>query len=285
MSPMKHMSTIGIGANQPIDVGWFAAQFYSETSESRPSGKKLFPYSLGQVEEDDNISLNTQPPVRSTKPSRYHNHPENQGQSKLTQPQHFQTHVLSSFIKDAVRSFRHTRQMIEEEYVLSAPTSASLDPGLYRNHPESQELGMLLRPHPQPHAFLPFSGDIRDLAKNISESVQLWPIILPLQEWEGYVTEVREGEFDARLTDLTAKSPVETEEATIPMDSLSPEDRNEVQQGALFRWTIGDRYSLGGSRKLVSEFTFRDFPVMTEEDNKRGQSWAKKIRKAFSSNE
>ena len=42
-----------------------------------------------------------------------------------------------------------------------------------------------------------------------------------LQEWEGYVVEMRSDEFVARLVDLTAGSTHEEEEAVIPLAAVS----------------------------------------------------------------
>ena len=45
-----------------------------------------------------------------------------------------------------------------------------------------------------------------------------------LQEWEGYVVEMRAKDFVARLTDLTAGASHEREEAIIPLTELSDHD-------------------------------------------------------------
>lgn len=131
------------------------------------------------------------------------------------------------------------------------------------------------------------SPDVADeWVKNVvAPKVPSWkpaPVTLvALQEWEGYVTDIREEEFDARLTDLTAQSPVETDEVTVPMEEISPEDRRKVQLGAFFRWVIGYERSLGGTQKRVSVFVFLDLPVMTERDWEHARSWAREIRKAI----
>ena len=98
-----------------------------------------------------------------------------------------------------------------------------------------------------------------------------------LQEWEGYVTDIREGEFWARLRDLTAGDVVEQEEAAIPLEEIDAEDRSRISVGSIFRWVIGYERSVGGMRKRVSQIVFLDLPRMTEQDLDRGREWADRM--------
>ena len=101
-----------------------------------------------------------------------------------------------------------------------------------------------------------------------------------LQEWEGYVTEINDMEFTARLTDLTAGATYPGEEAIIPMDEISEADAAKMQVGSIFRWVIGYERT-AGTKKSVSYIVFRDLPAITETDLRRGKEWARRIMTAF----
>ena len=102
-----------------------------------------------------------------------------------------------------------------------------------------------------------------------------------LQEWEGYVVEMRGDEFVARLVDLTAGSTHEEEEAIIPVAAISEGDVAAVDVGSIFRWVIGYERSPAGTRKGVSRIVFRDLPRMTERDFGEGCRWARETMGAF----
>lgn len=98
-----------------------------------------------------------------------------------------------------------------------------------------------------------------------------------LQEWEGYVVDITEDTFVARLIDLTAGKKYESEEAIIPMEELSETDAATMKVGSIFRWVIGYERSPEGIHKRVSQIVFRDLPRMTKHDLKAGREWASKI--------
>ncbi len=100
-----------------------------------------------------------------------------------------------------------------------------------------------------------------------------------LQEWEGYVVEIGDEEFVARLIDLTAGHSHETEEADIPLAELSEDDIRRMKVGSIFRWVIGYERSPGGSKKRVSRIVFRDLPKVTESDLRRAREWARDMAK------
>ena len=102
-----------------------------------------------------------------------------------------------------------------------------------------------------------------------------------LQEWEGYVVEIRGDEFVARLVDLTAGSTHEEEEAIIPKAVISENDVATVVVGSIFRWVIGYERSPAGTKKRVSRIVFRDQPRMTERDFREGRRWARETMRAF----
>ena len=99
----------------------------------------------------------------------------------------------------------------------------------------------------------------------------------PLQEWEGYVTEITEDEFVARLIDITAGLPYESEEAVIPFAEVSDHEALDMDVGSIFRWVIGYERASRGIRKLVSRIVIRDLPRMTERELREGREWAHRV--------
>ena len=80
-----------------------------------------------------------------------------------------------------------------------------------------------------------------------------------LQQWEGTVTEVADGEFSAELRDLTDPANYR-EEATFDLDEVSPDDQLLLALGAVFRWSIGYKTSNAGQRERVSQIRFVRIP-------------------------
>ncbi len=105
--------------------------------------------------------------------------------------------------------------------------------------------------------------------------------LLALQEWEGYVVEIGEDEFVARLVDLTAGCTHESEEAIVPMGEISEFDAARMTVGSIFRWVIGYEHSPEGTRKRVSQIVFRDRFRVTESDLQAGREWADRIAPAL----
>ena len=106
-----------------------------------------------------------------------------------------------------------------------------------------------------------------------------------LQEWEGYIVEMRGDEFVARLVDLTAGSTHEEEEAIIPWAAISKSDVATVDGGSIFRWVIGYERSPAGTRKRVTRIVFRDQPRMAERDFREARRWACETMRAFNRHE
>ena len=98
-----------------------------------------------------------------------------------------------------------------------------------------------------------------------------------IQEWEGYVIEIGETDFVARLVDLTVGATYEEEEALIPLVEVSDDDSAGMQVGSIFRWVIGYERSAAGTKKRVSQIVFRDLPVVTGSDLRDGDAWAREI--------
>ncbi len=98
-----------------------------------------------------------------------------------------------------------------------------------------------------------------------------------IQEWEGYIIDIGDTDFVARLVDLTAGASHEEEEALIPLDEISDDDAAGMQLGSIFRWVIGYERSAAGTKKRVSQIVFRDLPVVTKSDLRDGEAWAREI--------
>ena len=103
--------------------------------------------------------------------------------------------------------------------------------------------------------------------------------LVALQEWEGYVIEIGEDVFVSRLWDITAGAKREEEEATIPFDEISDEDKGKMRLGSIFRWVIGYQRSVSGTKRRVSEIVFRDLPVVTQADWDEAEEWAVETRR------
>lgn len=121
------------------------------------------------------------------------------------------------------------------------------------------------------------SQDAENLSQVIEPLHSIGPRLHALQEWEGYVIEIGENDFGARLVDLTANALQESEEATIPRAELSADDDIKMHIGSIFRWVIGYEYSEYGTKKRVSQIVFRDLPAVTEMDIRDGEAWAQRM--------
>lgn len=99
-----------------------------------------------------------------------------------------------------------------------------------------------------------------------------------LQEWEGYVTHIGDDEFGAQLVDLTARDSVAGDDAVIPLNEISAEDRLRIEPGSIFRWVIGYERTVGGTRRRVSQIVLLDLPRITDRDLERGREWADRLR-------
>ena len=102
-----------------------------------------------------------------------------------------------------------------------------------------------------------------------------------LQEWEGYVVDVRTKDFVARLVDLTSGSAHEEEEAVIPRAELSDGDDAKMRAGSIFRWVIGYERSPAGTKRRISQIVFRDLPAVTKSDLREGGVWATEMARSL----
>lgn len=83
--------------------------------------------------------------------------------------------------------------------------------------------------------------------------------------------------FTARLRDLTTDASYE-EEAEIPNEEISQQDRPRVKPGAIFLWGIGCEHMVSGVRKRVSVIAFRAPSTVSERDLLEARAWAAETR-------
>jgi hypothetical protein len=103
------------------------------------------------------------------------------------------------------------------------------------------------------------------------------------QLWEGTVTEVREGEFTAILSDRSNRDNPD-EQAVFTTAEISPEDQALVRPGASFYWTIGSQRTLGGPVMNVSIVQFRRLPTWTTRKLAEAAEHARLMRELFQGN-
>src|SRR5882672_4841286 len=94
-----------------------------------------------------------------------------------------------------------------------------------------------------PGSTLTLSEDVRLVPGAVHHKpvTLLHDVLIPLQSWEGTVTDVLKDSFAARLADKTSAGP--QEEAAFPFDEVSRDDLHFIKKGAVFYWTIGYRDS------------------------------------------
>lgn len=91
-----------------------------------------------------------------------------------------------------------------------------------------------------------------------------------LQQWEGTVVELGEGSFGARMKNLT--DPAGPEEwATILLGEISEDERDRVQLGAIFYWSVGYLIEPYGQRRTASTIYFRSLPAWSKGDLDRAR--------------
>jgi len=126
-------------------------------------------------------------------------------------------------------------------------------------------------------------ADIKDIFK---DKLPLQPrevhySISVLQEWEGYVVSISNETFTARLVDVTKNCTIEDEEADFHLDDLEDTDRSRICPGSIFRWIIGYRRSLGGTKDRISRIVLRNLPSWTKKELGKNQrdaaEWASKL--------
>jgi len=76
-----------------------------------------------------------------------------------------------------------------------------------------------------------------------------------IQKWKGYVLEVHEHAFTARLDDLNDLSTHEI--ASFSNDDVSPSDRPLISVGSVFYWSVGNYISANGQLTKQSLIRFQ----------------------------
>jgi hypothetical protein len=103
-----------------------------------------------------------------------------------------------------------------------------------------------------------------------------------LQRWEGFVVEVREESFIARLIDLTEERP--EEEAEFPFSEITyKEDLRFITEGAIFYWSIGYHISRSGTYTRASRIFFRRLPAWSVSEIKEAKHEAERVYNLFNS--
>jgi len=96
-----------------------------------------------------------------------------------------------------------------------------------------------------------------------------------LQKWEGYVLELHEDYFIARITDLSDEH--EDEEIEVMLAEISEDDRGLICPGAVFYWHIGYETEKG-TVKRSSIIRFRRMPRWTDSDIEKAKDFEKNMK-------
>lgn len=99
-----------------------------------------------------------------------------------------------------------------------------------------------------------------------------------IQEWEGYVQEIKDDTFTASLLDITENQNYPTEEADFNIQDVNNFDMHFLRNGAVFRWVIGYYQSPSGSKRRSSELVFRRMPRFSNSSIKKADKKAKEFK-------
>lgn len=103
-----------------------------------------------------------------------------------------------------------------------------------------------------------------------------------LFHWEGVVEEVKADRFIARLVPLNDASGARVEFTDFRLDELAdPDDRELVEPGAVFYWTIGRLTNEAGTTFRVSLVRFRRIPAPGPYQQREAALKAEKILQQF----
>lgn len=128
---------------------------------------------------------------------------------------------------------------------------------------ENRDASTALRPEPisQSQFLLPSSRiPMRHRAPQMDMNVRF----VSLEDWEGIVQEVSADRttFRSGLINLLSRESIDTDEAVFSLDDVQPFQRDLVQPGAFFQWSVGWRF-IGRSREKSSRLNFRRLPAWT----------------------
>ena len=99
------------------------------------------------------------------------------------------------------------------------------------------------------------------------------------QKWEGYVLEVGQDTFRARLVPIVGEDA--DLEAEIFLTDVEDSDQVLVEPGAVFYWSIGYAIKPSGNRYQASFIRFRRLPPLTKEKLEVARAKAKQLMNFF----
>ncbi|MBN2357074.1 hypothetical protein JXO59_13235, partial [candidate division KSB1 bacterium] len=97
-----------------------------------------------------------------------------------------------------------------------------------------------------------------------------------IQKWIGYVDQVFDDTFSARLEPIKASG--ESLDAEIYIEEIQPEDHKFIRPGAVFYWSIGYLDKPDG-RSRISYLRFRRDPIKIWVDQSRIQEKTEQLKK------
>jgi hypothetical protein len=96
-----------------------------------------------------------------------------------------------------------------------------------------------------------------------------------LQQWEGYVLDVTDACFSARLVDKAGGG--DDLEAEFDLEEVDESDRQLLTPGAMFYWVIGYLDRADGRRR-TSLIRFRRLPMWQQSDVQRAQRRSRSLK-------
>lgn len=121
---------------------------------------------------------------------------------------------------------------------------------------------------------IPFAKNYNNPIAIIPDDISVFHTFKTLATWEGYVVSVEDESFTARIVDSSGKTP--DEEVEIEIEDISIDDRELIQDGAIFNLHIG-KENRNGTIKKSSIITFRRMPRWTKSDFKKAEKTEKKL--------
>lgn len=102
-----------------------------------------------------------------------------------------------------------------------------------------------------------------------------------LQDWEGVVETIGDGTFTALLRDLTRYEARPHETADFSIEDISKDDRELLEPGAIFFFTVGRSTKPNGQQERFARVEFRRLPVWTDADLKRAEARAQRLARSL----
>ena len=104
-----------------------------------------------------------------------------------------------------------------------------------------------------------------------------------LQQWEGIVETVGNESFTSRLRDLTNKEYYPREIAELPIEDISDDDQELLQEGAVFYLTVGRSIHFSGRQQRFGHIVFRRLPGWTPSTLRRAEKRAERLSRFLDS--